>query len=208
MRIESISEKADRAGRYWLKLSDGTTMALYPQTISEFDLYTDKELSDAEWKNIREAAGEVSAKMRAVRIVSASAVSAKDLEQRLRRKGEAPEDARAAVQWMQELSFVDDRSTARQIVRRGLRKGYGKNRLRQMLYEKQIPRELWDEALADLPEPDEEITAFLNQRLGENPEDKEVKRAVDALMRRGHTWQDIRRCLLRRGETMDNEPEE
>lgn len=208
MRIESISEKADRAGRYWLKLSDGTTMALYPQTISEFDLYTDKELSDAEWKNIREAAGEVSAKMRAVRIVSASAVSAKDLEQRLRRKGEDPEDARAAVQWMQELSFVDDRSTARQIVRRGLRKGYGKNRLRQMLYEKQIPRELWDEALADLPEPDEEITAFLNQRLGENPEDKEVKRAVDALMRRGHTWQDIRRCLLRRGETMDNEPEE
>lgn len=208
MRIESISEKADRAGRYWLKLSDGTTMALYPQTISEFDLYTDKELSDAEWKNIREAAGEVSAKMRAVRIVSASAVSAKDLEQRLRRKGEDPEDARAAVQWMQELSFVDDRSTARQIVRLGLRKGYGKNRLRQMLYEKQIPRELWDEALADLPEPDEEITAFLNQRLGENPEDKEVKRAVDALMRRGHTWQDIRRCLLRRGETMDNEPEE
>lgn len=208
MRIESISEKADRAGRYWLKLSDGTTLGLYPQTVAEFDLYTDKELSDAEWKNIREAAGEVSAKMRAVRIVSASAVSAKDLEQRLRRKGEDPEDARAAVQWMQELSFVDDRSTARQIVRRGLRKGYGKNRLRQMLYEKQIPRELWDEALADLPEPDEEITAFLNQRLGENPEDKEVKRAVDALMRRGHTWQDIRRCLLRRGETMDNEPEE
>lgn len=203
-----MSEKADRAGRYWLKLSDGTTLGLYPQTVAEFDLYTDKELSDAEWKNIREAAGEVSAKMRAVRIVSASAVSAKDLEQRLRRKGEDPEDARAAVQWMQELSFVDDRSTARQIVRRGLRKGYGKNRLRQMLYEKQIPRELWDEALADLPEPDEEITAFLNQRLGENPEDKEVKRAVDALMRRGHTWQDIRRCLLRRGETMDNEPEE
>lgn len=208
MRIESISEKADRAGRYWLKLSDGTTLGLYPQTVAEFDLYTHKELSDAEWKHIREAAGEVSAKMRAVRIVSASAVSAKDLEQRLRRKGEDPEDARAAVQWMQELSFVDDRSTARQIVRRGLRKGYGKNRLRQMLYEKQIPRELWDEALADLPEPDEEITAFLNQRLGENPEDKEVKRAVDALMRRGHTWQDIRRCLLRRGETMDNEPEE
>lgn len=208
MKIESISEKADGAGRYRLQLSNGSVLRLYPETVSEFNLYSDRELTEEELRRIREMAGAVSAKMRAVRIISASSVSARDLERRLCRKGERQEDAKAAVQWMQDLSFVDDRNTARQIVRRGLSKGYGKNRLRQMLYEKQIPKELWDEVLEDLPDPDEDITAFLDQRLGEDPDSKEIKRAVDALIRRGHTWQDIRRCLMRRGQPLDNEPEE
>ena len=33
MRIESVSEKADRAGQYYVKLSDGRTLRLYPQTL-------------------------------------------------------------------------------------------------------------------------------------------------------------------------------
>lgn len=208
MKIESLSEKTDRAGRYWIKLSDGTTLKLYPQTVGEFSLYKDRELTQEEMEQLRKSAGGTSAKMRAVRIVSASAVSAKDLESRLCRKGETPEDAKAAVQWMEEMSFVDDLSTAKQIVRRGLSKGYGVNRLRQMLYEKKIPKSLWDEALEELPSPDEDILHFLNQKLGREYDQKELKRVIDALVRRGHTWQDIHRCLRQRGENMDFEPEE
>lgn len=208
MKIESVSEKADRAGQYYLKLSGGGTLRLYPQTVAEFNLYPGRELTEEELTELRKAAGAASAKMRAVRIVSASAVSTRDLERRLQRKGEAPEDAQAAVAWMRELRLVDDLDTARQLVRRGLARGYGSNRLRQMLYEKQIPKELWDEVLADLPEPDEEINRFLNGRLGPEPDRKELKRTIDALLRRGFAWQDIRRCLARRGESMDGEPEE
>lgn len=208
MRIEFVSQKPDRAGRYWLTLSDGIMLKLYPQTVADYDLCTGRELSAEELTRIQQTAGAVSAKMRAVRIVAASAVSGDDLEDRLRRKGESPEDAKAAVEWMREHDFVDDLSTAKQLVRRGLAKGYGVNRLRQMLYEKKIPRSLWDEALADLPEPDEEIDRFLDQRLSHNGDGKEQKRAIDALMRRGHLWSDIRRCLSRRGQEMEHEPEE
>lgn len=208
MRIESVSEKADRAGQYYVKLSDGRTLRLYPQTLGEFNLYQGRELEEEELTLLRQSAGAVSAKMRAVRIVSASAVSARDLESRLRHKGENPEDAREAVAWMQELQLVDDLDTAKQLVRRGLSRGYGKNRLRQMLYEKQIPKELWEEALAQVPEPDEAITRFLDQRLGPEPDRKEMKKTIDALLRRGYAWQDIRRVLSRRGEDVDGEPEE
>lgn len=208
MRIESVSEKADRAGQYYVKLSDGRTLRLYPQTLGEFNLYQGRELEEEELTLLRQSAGAVSAKMRAVRIVSASAVSARDLESRLRHKGENPEDAREAVAWMQELQLVDDLDTAKQLVRRGLSRGYGKNRLRQMLYEKQIPKELWEEALAQAPEPDEAITRFLDQRLGPEPDRKEMKKTIDALLRRGYAWQDIRRVLSRRGEDVDGEPEE
>lgn len=208
MRIESVSEKADRAGQYYVKLSDGRTLRLYPQTLGEFNLYQGRELEEEELTRLRQSAGAVSAKMRAVRIVSASAVSARDLESRLRHKGENPEDAREAVAWMQELQLVDDLDTAKQLVRRGVSRGYGVNRLRQMLYEKQIPKELWEEALAQAPEPDQAITRFLDQRLGPEPDRKELKKTIDALLRRGYAWQDIRRVLSRRGEDVDGEPEE
>ena len=84
------------------------------------------------------AAGRMSAKMRAVRIVSASSVSKRDLEQRLVRKGEDPEQAKEAVQWMEDMNLVDDRRTAQQIVERCAAKGYGKSRAKQMLYEKRM----------------------------------------------------------------------
>lgn len=208
MKIESISQKSDRAGQYYVKLSDGTTLRLYPQTVAEFHLYAGREVEAEELEALRQAAGAASARMRAVRIVSAAAVSTRDLERRLRRKGETEADAQAAVAWMQDLHLVDDLDTARQLVRRGLARGYGPGRLRQMLYEKQIPRELWDQVLEDLPEPDEAITAFLDRRLSPEPDRRELQKTIDALLRRGFAWQDIRRCLSRRGESVDGEPEE
>ena len=116
----------------------------------------------------------------------------------LRLKEMNPEDAREAVAWMQELQLVDDLDTAKQLVRRGVSRGYGKNRLRQMLYEKRVPRELWDEALELLPPQDDAIDLFLQRRFrGNTPDRAEIKRATDALLRRGHSWEDIRRALSR-----------
>ena len=74
-------------GQYYLKLSDGCVLRLYPQTVAEFHLYAGRELEAEELEALRQAAGAVSAKMRAVRIVSASAVSARDLERRLQAQG-------------------------------------------------------------------------------------------------------------------------
>ena len=170
-------------------------MRLYRQTLEDFCLYPGQELEEEELDKLRNAAGEMSAKMRAVRIVSASSVSKKDLEQRLIHKGERPDQAKAAVEWMSELSLLDDRKTAEQVVARCISKGYGLSRAKQALYEKRIPKSLWDEALADYPDQIDKIKEFLESRLGEAPGDKDVKRAVDALMRRGHSYGKIRKAL-------------
>ena len=107
---------------------------------------------------------------------------------------------------MEELQLVDDLDTARQLVRRGLARGYGPGRLRQMLYEKQIPKTLWDQVLEDLPEPDEAIAAFLDRRLSRS--------------RTARNCKDHRRPFSRgfacrtfagawpSGESVDGEPEE
>ena len=176
-------------------LSDGSTMRLYRQTVQDFGLYPGLELTEEEFSCLQKAVGEMSAKMRAVRIVSASSVSKRDLEQRLIQKGEDPTQAKQAVAWMSDLNLLDDRKTAEQVVHRCISKGYGLARAKQALYEKRIPKELWEDALADYPDQTEHIAEFLRSRLGDSWEEKDLRKAIDALMRRGHNYSQIRKAL-------------
>ena len=195
MRIDLLKTTPDRTGRYWITLETGKKMALYRQTVEDFALYSGKELSDEEWKSLQDHAGQMSAKMRAVRIVSASSVSKRDLEDRLVRKGEDPDQAKQAVQWMEDLHLVNDRNTAEQVVHSCISKGYGLQRAKQALYEKRIPKEYWDEVLEDYPDQMDKILSFLRSRLDEDSDDREVKKAIDALLRRGHGYCTIREAL-------------
>ena len=195
MRIESVAAGPDRAGRYTVRLEDGSSLRLYRQTVEDFGLYTGLEMTEQELKTLRTAAGQMSAKMRAVRIVSTSSVSKRDLEQRLIHKGEDPKQAKEAVAWMEDLNLLDDRKTAEQVVSSCIRKGYGIARAKQALYEKRIPKDLWEEALADYPDQTEAIVAFLRSRLGNSWDERDLRRAMDALVRRGHNYGEIRRAL-------------
>ena len=195
MRIDSLKNSPDRAGRYWVTFDDGTRLGLYRQTVEDFGLYIGKELSEEERQQLLTAAGKISARMRAVRIVSATSVSKRDLEDRLVRKGEDPEQAREAVAWMEDLHLVDDRNTAEQVVHSCISKGYGLQRARQALYEKRIPRQYWEEALQDYPDQYEKIEKFLRSRLDADSDQKQIKKAIDALLRRGHSYGAIRNVL-------------
>jgi len=208
MRIDSLKTTPDRAGRYVVHFSDGSVMRLYRQTVEDFGLYSGKELSDEEMSSLQEAAGQMSAKMRAVRIVSASSITKRDLEQRLVHKGETVEQAKEVVQWMSDLNLLDDSGVAEQVVQRCISRGYGLQRAKQALYEKKVPKQYWDAALSDYPDQLEEIVDFLRSRLGEEYDQRELKRAMDALMRRGHSYAVIRKALNRLKLDQEDFPEE
>ena len=195
MRIDLLKTTPDRAGRYAVRFSDGSTQRLYRQTVEDFGLYTGKELTDEEMEALLKAAGQMSAKMRAVRIVSASSVTKRDLEQRLIHQGEDPGQAKEAVEWMSDLDLLNDREVARQVIQKCVSRGYGPARAKQMLYEKQVPREFWEEALADYPDMEDSIVKFLRSKLGPDPDEKDKKRAIDAALRRGHNYSQIRRAM-------------
>ena len=178
-----------------MRFEDGASLRLYRQTVEDFGLYPGMELDDGDMKKLKDAASALSAKMRAVRIVSATSVSKKDLEQRLIHKGEDAEKAKAAVEWMAELDLIDDRKTAQQVVSRCINKGYGVQRAKQALYEKRIPKEYWDEVLEDYPDQQEKILEFLQNKLGTQWDDKDLRKAFDALIRRGHSYSAIRKAM-------------
>lgn len=208
MKIESVTA-LPQSGRYALVFEDGKKLKVEPSVIADLSLYSGRVLTEEEYGTLIETARKASARARAVRIVTASGVSEKELRRRLVQKGEQQSDADEAADWLKELGFVDDAKTAKDIARRAAGKGYGKARIRQELYQKGIPREFWDEALEDLPEPDDAIDRFLQQRLhGNVPDQKELKKVTDALYRRGHSWSDIKAALTRYQSGLDELLEE
>ena len=209
MKIKSLRAPAVSGGRYTAELDDGRRLRLEQSVVQEYGLFAGRELEPEELEQLRESNARASAKARALRIIAATGVTSRELRRRLVQKGEREEDADGAVQWLSELKLLDDRETARQLAHSAAAKGYGAARIRQILYEKGVDRSLWDEAMAELPAPDDAIDRFLASRLkGRTPDEKEVRKTVDALLRRGHRWSDIRPALRRYTDALDDITEE
>ena len=109
---------------------------------------------------------------------------------------------------MEDLHLVDDAETARQIVCRCAARGYGISRAKQVLYEKKIPKCYWEDALSDFPDQTQHLLAFLRPRAEELADPKQLKKAIDALLRRGHRYSEIRSALSMLALNTDEFPEE
>ena len=190
-----MSANPDRVGRYYVKFEDGSTLRLYRQTMEDYAIFVGREMDDDEIERLHTDAGKMSAKMRATRILASTDVSKRDLKQRLIQKGENPEHSAEAVAWLEDLNLVDDARTAEILVRRCAAKGYGLARAKQMLYEKRIPKEYWDDALADYPDQSEYIVSYLEKT--DISDSKSARKAIDALIRRGHSYAQIKKAMGR-----------
>lgn len=208
IEIIHIAPEPNRAGRHLVTFSDGSVRKLLPSVIGDLGLYTGLSLDEEGMEALNAAESAANAKQRAIHIISATTVSGRELTRRLKQKGATPEDAENTVRWLEELALLDDAKAAQQVVSQGVRRGYGARRIRQMLYEKNIPREYWEDALAQIPPMDGAIDTFIESRLHGQTGEKEVKRTVDALVRRGYTWSEIKEGLRRYEIAMADEIEE
>ena len=210
MKIESLAPSAQPDGPLVCTLETGERLKVPPFLAADFDLYAGRELLEEELSALRAAIARARTRQRAVRILSSAAISRAALEKRLTDKGALAEDAQDTVQWLDELHLLDDAAVAEQLVQSAVRKGYGRRRIENILYEKRIPHEYWEDALAAIPAMDGALDTYLHRALdGRNVDDKLLKRTTDALLRRGHSWSDIRAALARyRADLELSEPEE
>ena len=197
MKLEKL-EPLDSPNYLRLIFEDGKRLKAPAFKVVELGLTPGAEVTPEVFLALENAQSLASCKERAVRILTASGLSKKELQKRLVQKGESEEDAEAAVAWLEELHLIDDLETAKQLVRSACLRGYGAARAKSILYEKGIPKELWDEALEELPEMDGAIDTFLRRKLdGRTLDAKQIKKTVDALLRRGHSYHDIQAGLHR-----------
>lgn len=133
-------------------------------------------------------------------------MSRRDLEKKLREKGASADDARYAAEWLESIGALDDAQYAAALVRHYSGRGYGRRRIQEKLYEKGVPRELWEDALDEMPENDGQIDDFLTGKLrGRAPDEKEKRRLTNALMRRGFPWSDIKAAWERLGDRIEED---
>lgn len=197
MRIKSIQQTRNPE-KLDLMFDDGSKLRVMATVVPDLGLYASMEVDAALLERILQTHEKAQTRLRAVRIVAAANVSQRELQRRLIQKGQKPEDAAEAAQWLEALGALDDEKTARLLVQRGAAKGYGRARIRQELQQKGIPKDLWEQALAELPEPDGAIDRFLQQKLrGSWSDEKTRKKVTDALYRRGHRWSDIQAAWQR-----------
>ena len=206
MRIERIEASKQKRGRVLVYLADGACLKITEQELLDFCLRSGDELDEAAFRRLKEAAGVSNVKVTAADLIGKRAMSRRDLERKLQDKGASEAEARYAAEWLQAIGAIDDAEYAALLARHCAQIGYGPQRVREKLYEKGIPRELWEDALDQLPDPAETIDRFLESKLhGRLPEEKEKKRLTDALLRRGFSWGDVKSAWNRLGARVEEE---
>ena len=202
MRIAKVEKSKHKQGRVLVFPEEGELLRITEAELLPFGIYPGAELSDEQVDALREAARRSETKLRAAHMASSRMLSKKELTDRLRRKGAEPDEAAEAAERMEELGAVNDSAYAGVVVRHYAAMGYGRGRVEQELYRRGIPKELWEDALRELPDSADAIDAFLRSKLkGRQPDRAELKRLSDALLRRGYSWNEIRPALNRLGET-------
>lgn len=138
------------------------------------------------------------AKKKALSLLDRRDYSRGELIRKLIEKGFEEADAEAAVDRLCELRLINDEGYAAMVARHYAAKGFGAARIRDELRKRLVPRELWDEALSDMPEQDAAVDALLRSKLkSAAPDRDELRRASDALRRRGFSWDEIRGAVER-----------
>ncbi len=204
MEVLSVTRSRNVEGRFYVKLSDETTVTADINMIADFSLYEGRKLSEDEVTRLMAAEERSRAKERALHLLSNRQMSRRELIGKLTAKGDSAEAAENAADIMERVGALNDGEYARTVVRHYSKKGYGMGRIKQELSRRGINRELWDDALSELPEGTDTLDSLINKKLkGKAPDKKELKRLTVMLVRRGFSWSDIRTALGKYDEMLE-----
>ena len=213
MRLTKLEPSRRVRGRWLAFLEDGSILRLGESQIVSFGLYAGMEVDGDLREELTAAARLGAVKEKALDLIAARPRSRKELMDKLtarpRDRDKEPlatrEEAEEAAAWLEELGYVDDGAYAKSLSEHYAAKGYGPARIRDEFYRRGVPREYWEEALAGLEDPAEDIDAFLRRKLKGDADPKALKRAADALARRGYRWEDIKDGLRRYGTEIEED---
>ena len=223
MKIEKLEPSKHKEGRWLVWLEDGSPVRIGEGDVVSLGLYAGKELSDAAVEAL--SAAELRSKLmeRAVGLLSLRPMSRKELLDKLcapprPKKGKYPydrlddepdpalqsqrealrEQAEGVAGRLTDLGLLDDGEYARAVARHYAGKGYGSRKIRDELYRRGVPREYWEDALAEMETDNRQIDRLARQKLrGAEPTRENLKKVSDHLARRGYGWEEISSALDR-----------
>jgi len=205
MIITSISRLNGKKERFSAVFDNGEEIKVSAAQIADYNLYSGRELSDDEFENLSGALQLSASKAHAMRILGSRTLSASEMAKRLKSRGIDEAVAGETVEWLEELGAVDDAGYASLIVNHYVAKGYGLARIRDELFRRGIPRNLWDDALAAADGFSDAALGFLEKKLrGESDED-DLRKAAESLRRRGFSYSESAEAIRKYLEALEEE---
>ena len=197
MRIERLLPPA-QPGRPWTVVLEGGDALRVPEgTVAAFSLYDGLTLEEERLAELKSAAFVATLRERTVALLSARMLSAGQLQEKLMAKGATDRQAAEVVAWALEIGLLNEEEYAKILARHYQARGYGIYKIKDELYRRQVPRRYWEQALAELEDPEEFIDAFLARKVQDPGDRKQIKKASDAMVRRGFSWRQVSEGVAR-----------
>lgn len=191
MKIEKLLPPV-RPGKPWtVSLEGGSVLSVPEAVVAQYALYTGMELEEDQLTAVEEGAKMAALREKAVSLLTGRLLSEGQLREKLRNRGATPRQAEEVAAWAREIGLLNDEAYAKALVRHGQDKGYGLYKIKEMLYRRQVPRQYWEEALAELEAPDEWIDRYLAEKVRDPEDPRQIRKASDALVRRGFSWHQV-----------------
>lgn len=155
-----------------------------------------QEITDEEYNELESTVNTRRAYNCAVSLLSRRDHSEKELMRKLKEKGYA-EGAEEAISKLKNSGYVDDERFCRLYATELIRlKGYGRRRVEQELYLKGVSRELISLVLEEISFDTETLSDIIRRKyLSKMKDEKGKQRAINALMRLGYSYREIRDAL-------------
>lgn len=206
MVIQELKPSRRIKGRWLAVLEDGSILRVGENQVVDFALYAGKELSEEEAEALQGSAQRQQRKEKALELLARKPQSRRELEKKLAQWGAEEDEAQTVCDRMEQLGYLNDAEYAARVVRHYSAKGFGPGKLRDELYRRGVPRDLWQEAMDQAEDPAQSIDAFVAKKLAGKTADRQtLKKVSDALARRGYRWPDINDALRRYGAETEEE---
>lgn len=194
MKITAIKQQQKRQDRYSVFVDGKYAFSLSESGLIESRLASGQELTPAELKNLKKAAGLDKAYGNALRYVAMRPRSEWELHDHFRRKGIDDEATTQITERLRSLNLLDDLAFARAWVsNRHLLKASSKRRLRLELKQKRVPEEIIDQVLQEDTTDERQTLRELVEKKSSRYPDRQ--KFMQYLARQGFSYDDIKSVL-------------
>lgn len=168
-KVTSIKPRGRSTDRFVVSLDGEAFAVVSVDLLMRLSLHVDDELDERKQAALAEAAGELGAYDRAMRLLSARGRSRAGLLRKLLERGEKPAHAERAVERLASQGFLNDEAFARAFVRSKARV-HGRRRIELELARQGVEREVaaaaLDEVMADSTlDTDQVLDRLVEQKL-------------------------------------------
>ena len=178
-KIESQKKRDDRVNIY---IDEKFFMAIYKELVFTFNLKKGQEIDPNNLKGILDDEMYMKAKNKALSILSKASQSEKQIRQKLAKDYEEDTIDRV-IEFLQKYKFVDDEDLASRIVNTNVNLNkYGKNKIKQNLYNKGIDKSIIETAIDDIDTDKEfENALYLGKKRYERLKNEDPRKAYQKI---------------------------